>query len=76
MSPPPRGLLRVDHRTRADVSCTGVVVVCPCGFRVSAPTRAAARADQIAHEAQYRPRKRTPAYAAARRATARANGAT
>jgi hypothetical protein len=63
----------VDHRTRADVSCTGVVVVCPCGFRALAPTRAAARADQVAHEAQYRPRKSTPAYVAARRATARMN---
>lgn len=63
----------MDHRTRADVSCTAVVVVCPCGFRELTDDRATARAVQVAHEAAYRPRKSTPAYAAARRATARAN---
>jgi hypothetical protein len=63
----------VEHRTRADVSCTGVVVVCSCGMRELVDDRGTARTVQVAHEAQYRPRKQTPAYAAARRATARSN---
>jgi hypothetical protein len=75
VTPPARTLGPVDHRTRADVSCTAVVVVCPCGFRELTDNRAAARHVQVAHEAQFRPRKSTPAYVAARRATARMNAA-
>ena len=63
----------MEHRTRADVSCTGVVVVCGCGMRELVDDRTTARAVQISHEAQFRPRKSTPAYAARRRATARSN---
>ena len=55
------------------MSCTGVVVVCGCGYRELTDDRATARAAQVAHEAAYMARKSTPAYAAARRATARAN---
>jgi hypothetical protein len=73
VTPPARTLDPVDHRTRADVSCTAVVVVCGCGFRELTEDRAAARHVQVAHEAQYRPRKLTAAYVAARRATARLN---
>jgi hypothetical protein len=63
----------VDHRTRADVSCTGVVVVCPCGYRAHHPDRSTARDDQVRHESLYASRKSTPAYVARRRATARMN---
>jgi hypothetical protein len=66
----------MEHRTRADVSCTGVVVVCPCGYRAHHQDRETARVDQVRHESLYTTRRRdTPAYAAARRATARANAA-
>jgi hypothetical protein len=65
----------VEHRTRADVSCTGVVVVCGCGYRGHHPDRQTARDDQVRHESLYAARKSTAAYAARRRATARANAA-
>ena len=65
----------MDHVTRADVSCTGVVVVCLCGYRAHHDDRATARQDQVRHESLYASRKSTRAYVAARRATARANAA-
>lgn len=63
----------MDHVTRADVSYTGVVVVCQCGYRAHHQDRSTARNDQVRHESLYATRKSTRAYVAARRATARAN---